>query len=85
MIERIIEQREPIRLVWAVIKLVPTWQDLDSIVVVLKPLQHFIDLLTGEKRGTVSSVIPLLSHVLAYNEGDTDLTDEMKSRITVYE
>ena len=92
MIERIIEQREPIRSVLggdrASAHLVPTWQDLDvldSIFVVLKPLRDFVDLLAGEKRVTVSAVLPLLSHikekVLAHNESDTDLTSEMKSRI----
>ena len=92
MIERIIEQREPIRSVLggdrASAHLVPTWQDfdvLDSIFAVLKPLQDFVDLLAGENRVTVSAVIPLLFHikekVLCYNEDDTDLTNEIKSRI----
>ena len=68
--------------------LVPTWQDqdvLDSIIVVLRPLRDFVDLLAGEKRVTVSAVLPLLSHikekVLAHKESDTDLTHEMKSKI----
>ena len=92
MIERIIEQRDPIRSVLggdrASAHLVPTWQDidvLDSIFVVLKPLRDFVDLLSGENRVTVSAVIPLLFHikekVLGYNEGDTNLTSEIKSRI----
>ena len=70
MIERIIEQCEPIRSVLggnqASAHLVPTWQDfdvLDSIFAVLKPLQDFVDLLAGENRVTVSAVIPLLSHI----------------------
>ena len=56
MIERIIEQRKPIRSVLgsdrALAHLVPTWQDqdvLDSIIVVLRPLRDFADLLAGEK------------------------------------
>ena len=56
MIERIIEQREHIRSVLgsdrASAHLVPTWQDqdvLNSIIVVLRPLQDFADLLAGEK------------------------------------
>ena len=92
MIERIIEQREPIQSVLggdrASAHLVPTWQDidvLDSIFVVLKPLRDFVDLLTGENGVTVSAVIPLLFHikekVLGYNEGDTDLTNEIKSKL----
>ena len=39
----------------------------------------------GLKRVTVSAVLPLLSHIkenfMAHREGDTDLTDEMKSKI----
>ena len=92
MIERIIEQCEPIRSVLGSDRvsahLVPTQQDqdvLDSIIVVLRPLRDFVDLLAGEKRVTVSAVLPLLSHirekVLAHKESDTDLTDEMKSKI----
>ena len=62
MIERIIEQREPIRSVLgsdrASAHLVLTWQDQDvllSIIVVLRPLWDFVDLFAGEKRLTVSA------------------------------
>ena len=56
----------------------PTWQDqdvLDSVIVVLRPLQDFVDLLGGEERVTISAVLPLLSHikekVLTHKEGDS--------------
>ena len=92
MIDRLIEQQEPIRCVLGSDRtsahLVPTWQDqdvLDSVIVVLHPLRDFVDLLAGEKRVTVSAVLPLLSHIkekiLAHKEGDTELTGKMKSRI----
>ena len=88
MTDRIIEQ-EPIRCVLGSDQtsahLVPTWQDqdaLDSVIVVLRPLRDFVDLLAGKKGVTVSAVLPLLSHikekVLAHKVGDTELTGEMK-------
>ena len=88
MIERIIEQHEPIRSVLggdrASAHLVPTWEDfvvLDLIFAVLKPLRDFVDLLAGENRVTISSYTTALENVLCYNEDDIDLTNEIKSRI----
>ena len=63
MIERINEPREHIRSVLGSdptsAHSVATWQDqdvLDSIIVVIRPLQDFTDSLAGEKRVTVSPV-----------------------------
>ena len=63
MIERIIEQCEHIRSVLgsdqASAHSVATWQDqdvLNSIIVVLRSLKDFADLLAGEERVTVSAV-----------------------------
>ena len=53
---------------WAVIDLVPTWQDLDvldSIIVVLKCLRGFIDMRAGEKGyvyNSISGYTTALSH-----------------------
>lgn len=70
MIDRIIEQWEPIRCVLGSDQtsahLVPTWEDqdvLDSVIVLLCPLRDFVDLLAGEKRVTISAVLLLLSHM----------------------
>ena len=68
MIERIVEQKEPIRVILGndrkTAQLVLSWQDtdiLDSIVAVQHPLCEFTDLLAAEKRVTASAVLPLLN------------------------
>ena len=92
MINHIMEQQEPIRIILAndrrTAHLVPTWQDMDvleSVVVVLSPLHEFTDLLAGEKKFTVSEIITLLRHIqdsiLANKPGESNLTKEMKARI----
>ena len=92
MIERIVGQKEPIRVILGndrkTAHLVLSWRDtniLDSIVAVLHPLREFTDLLAGEKRVTASAVLPLLNHitknVLVRKDGETDLTCEIKERI----
>ena len=92
VINRIMEQQEPIRIVLAsdrrIAHLVPTWQDMDvleSVVAVLSPLREFTDLLAGEKKVTVSAILPLLCHiqntVLANKPGESNLTKETKARI----
>ena len=90
MINRIMEQQEPIRIILAsdrrTAHLVPTWQDMDvleSVVAVLSPLREFTDLLAGEKN--VSAILPLLNHIqdsiLAKKPGESNLTKEIKARI----
>ena len=92
MINRILEQQEPIRVVLAsdrrTAHLVPTWQDMDvleSVVAVLSPLREFTDLLAGEKKVTVSAILPLLHHIqntiLTNTPGESYLTKEIKARI----
>ena len=48
-------------------------------------LQDFVDLLAGENRVTISTVLPLPSYIkekiLAHKESDTELTCEMKYRV----
>ena len=65
-----------------------TWQDFDvleCVYSVLDPLCQMTDLLSGEKYVTVSTVKPLLTHlltnVLIHKEEETDLSKEIKSRI----
>ena len=91
MINHIMEQQEPIRIILAsdrkTAHLVPTWQDMDvlkSVVAVLTPLREFTDLLVGEKV-TVSAILPLLRHIqdtiLANKPGESNLTKEINARI----
>ena len=52
---------------------------------VLISLHDFTDSLAGEKKVTVSAIIPLLRHikdtVLANKQGESSLTKEIKARI----
>ena len=52
---------------------------------VLSPLCEFTDLLAGEKKVTVSAILPLLHHIqdtiLANKPGESNLTKEIKARI----
>ena len=91
MVERILQQREAINVVLVgdpkVSHLVLRWQDVDvleSIIAALAPLRDITDLLSGEKRVTVSLIKPLLQHVykeLSSTEEDTALTSEVKAKI----
>ena len=92
MVSRILEQKEPIRLVLSSDRttshLVPTWQDLDvleSIDSAVSPLSGLTDILSGEQYATVSAVIPMLylleSDLLKEGAEDTALTRNIKHRI----
>lgn len=68
--------------------LIPMWQNIDileSIHAALTPLLEFTDSLSGESYVTVSYVKPVLhlfrSSLLKVNEGDTQLTKELKTKI----
>ena len=58
---------------------------LESVVAVLSPLREFTDLLAGEKKVTVSAILPLLHHIqntiLTNTPGESNLTKEIKARI----
>ena len=90
MVSRILEQKEPIRLVLSSDRttshLVPTWQDLDvleSIDSAVSPLSGLTDILSGEQYATVSAVIPMLylleSDLLKEGAEDTALTRGISS------
>ena len=71
--------------------LVPSWQDIDvleSLDKALSPLADLTDILSGEKYVTISSVKPLLHHmtsdILIRKEGDTQLTRDIKKKISAY-
>ena len=64
-----------------------TWQDIDlltSIESFLSPLEDLTNTLSGETHVTISVVNPLLEHLstdlLSPNDGDTELTKQMKQR-----
>ncbi|XP_071344173.1 E3 SUMO-protein ligase ZBED1-like [Trachinotus anak] len=61
---------------------------LESMNAALTPLLEFTDSLSGESYVTVSYVKPMLhlfrSNLLQVNEGDTQLTKEMKTKIMAY-
>ncbi|KAJ8403671.1 hypothetical protein AAFF_G00349970 [Aldrovandia affinis] len=95
MMERVLEQEKAITQVLAADKKtrhpVPTWQDiqvLESVTAALKPLQDFTDALSGEAYGSVSSLKPVIhllnAEVLNPNEGDTELTQEIKVKVLDY-
>ena len=92
MIERIVEQQDPIRVVLSqdrkVSHLVPSWQDFDVLKSVLEAVKGFkdlTDLLSGEKRVTCSAIKPLIEVIhdkmVIPKDDDTDLTIEIKRRI----
>jgi len=93
MVERVLEQMEAIRIVLCDDRnsshLIPSWQDCDilhSIAAALKPLKVMTDALSGESCVTISAVKPILSHIsdkLEEEDGDTDMTREIKERIKV--
>ena len=91
MVKRILEQKEAIRIVLssdrATSHLAITWQDIDlltSIESFLSPLEDLADTLSSETHVTISVVKPLLEHLstdlLSPNDGDTELTKQMKQR-----
>lgn len=95
MIERILEQKDGIRMVLGADRksshLVLTWQDLDvleSINCALSPLKDHTDVLSGEMHVTISALKPILSHlytdVLAEDENETQLTKDIKRKIMAY-
>lgn len=95
MVARVLEQQKAISEVLSADKstrhLIPTWQDIDvleSMNAALAPLLEFTDSLSGESYVTVSYVKPVLhlfrSNLLQENEGDTQLTKEMKTKIMAY-
>ncbi|XP_057195870.1 E3 SUMO-protein ligase ZBED1-like isoform X1 [Triplophysa rosa] len=95
MIERVLEQEKAITQVLAADKktrhLVPTWQDimaLESVTAALKPLQDFTDALSGEAYVSVSYLKPVIhllnTEILNPKEGDTELTQEIKTKVLDY-
>lgn len=95
MVARVLEQQKAITEVLSSDKnnrhLIPTWQDIDvleSMHAALTPLLEFTDSLSGESYVTVSYVKPVLhlfcSSLLKVNEGDTQLTKELKTKIMTY-
>ena len=93
MVNRLMEQMEAIRVVLCDDRssshLIPSWQDYDillSITAALKPLKVMTDALSGESCVTISAVKPILNHIineLKEEEGDTEMTREIKERIKV--
>lgn len=95
MIERVLEQEKAITQVLAADKktrhLAPTWQDimaLESVTAALKPLQDFTDALSGEAYVSVSYLKPVIhllnTEILNPKEGDTELTQEIKTKVLDY-
>lgn len=95
MIARVLEQQKAINHVLAADKntrhLVLHWQDIDileSMNEAMAPLLEFTDSLSGESYVTVSYVKPVLhlfrTQHLHVNEGETELTKEMKTRTMGY-
>lgn len=70
--------------------LVLTWQDLeviDTIVGVLSPFNILTDILSADETVTVSSVLPLITHIQELckdSEEDSDLGRDMKGKIIAY-
>ena len=93
MVDRLIEQMEAIRIVLCDDRisshLIPSWQDCDillSIAAALKPLKAMTDALSGESCITISAMKPILNHIineLKEEDGDTDMTKEIKERVKV--
>ena len=93
MVDRLMEQMEAIRIVLCDDRssshLIPLWQDCDillSISAALKPLKAMTDALLGESCITISAVKPILNHIineLKEEDGDTDMTKEIKERVKV--
>ena len=93
MMDRLMEQMEAIRIVLcddgSSSHLIPSWQNCDillSITAALKPLKAMTDALSGESCITISAMKPLLNHIineLKEEDGDTDMTKEIKERVKV--
>ena len=63
----------------------PTYEQKDviaSVAAILQPFSELTDLLSGEKCVTISSVVPILSHIFALcyssDDDDANLTDEVE-------
>ena len=95
MIKRILEQGTAIRHIFGLDRkcthLIPSCQDLsvlESIKTALDPLSDFTDILSGEQYVTVSSVRPLLHHLITevclQGEEDSQLTKTIKEAVNVY-
>lgn len=95
MIERVLEQEKANGQVLGSDRktrhLVPTWQDIDvleSVNNAIKPLHTFTDALSGETYVSVSYLKPVLrlfNHsLLKSGEGETELTQKIKSSILEY-
>ena len=95
MVSRLLEQEPAVRQVLVgdrkTTHLVPTWQDievLESLQSAIKPLADFTDMLSGEKRVTLSALRPVLhifkTDILAESDENTTLTADIKRRILVY-
>lgn len=53
----------------------------------LAPFNHLTDILSGEESATVSSVVPLITHIrelCAHKESDSELASDMKRTIIAY-
>lgn len=91
MIERFLEQERAIVRVLGADKktrhLVPTWQDLeilDATNKAVKPIQDFVDALSGESYVSVSYIKPFKTSLLQREEKDVDLTATIKRNIMCY-
>ncbi|XP_039618326.1 E3 SUMO-protein ligase ZBED1-like [Polypterus senegalus] len=95
MIDRFLEQEKALSQVLLADKkarhLVPSWQDmvvLESLNTALGPLFEFIDALSGEKYVSVSFLKPVMhlfnNEILSQQDGDTELTKEIKVGILNY-
>ncbi|XP_034146796.1 zinc finger BED domain-containing protein 4-like [Esox lucius] len=95
MMERVLEQEKAITHVLSADKktrhLAPNYQDIDvfeCIMAALKPLQEFTDALSGEAYVSVLYLKPVLhlfkTEVLKSNEGEAQLTRDIKMRVVDY-
>ena len=95
MVERVLEQEKAIAQVLGADKksrhLVPTWQDIDvleSMNKAVSPLKEFTDALSGEAYVSFSYLKPVLhllnNSLLQPEEGETELTKQIKSNILNY-
>ena len=95
MVSRLLEQEPAVRQILVgdrkTTHLVPAWQDievLESLQSAIKPLADFTDMLSGEKRVTLSALRPVLhifkTDILAESDENTTLTADIKRRILVY-
>ena len=99
MASRVLEQQTAIQVVLNDDRkhhhLIPTWQDVDvleSLEAALGPLADFTDMLSAENFVTVSTILPVVHHLLKKevlnvddeSDDDTTLTKDIKVRILEY-